>query len=194
MKDIFAYVGALIAIFCTLPYIIDIVKRKTKPNIITWITWSLLIGVGTAALLASNELNAALLLAGDFVATFAVVLVGLKYGTVKLDRFDFFCMVGVIVGLILWFVFNSPFIAIIATLTIDFIGTVPTIRHSYIHPQEETYITFLLGVIATIFTILSLHQYTVLAWIYPVYLLLSNGMLFVIILLGQKKLSKSSVK
>jgi len=190
MKDIFAYVGALIAIFCTLPYLVDIVRRKTKPNIVTWMTWSLLVGVGAAALFASNEFNAALLLVGDFVATFAVVIVGLKYGTVKLDRFDFFCMLGVVVGLILWIVFNSPLIAIIATISIDFIGTVPTVRHSYFHPEEETWITFLLGVIASIFTILSFHEYTITAWVYPVYLLLSNGLLFIIILLGQRKISK----
>lgn len=194
MKDILAYAGALIAIFCTLPYLIDIVKRKTKPNIVTWITWSLLIGVGAAALFASNEFNAALLLCGDFVATFAVVLVGLRYGTVKLDRFDFFCMLGVVAGLMLWIVFNSPLIAIIATIGIDFIGTIPTVRHSYFHPEEETYLTFLLGVFASIFTLLSLHEYMVSAWVYPLYLLLSNAMLFIVILLGQRKISKSHAK
>jgi hypothetical protein len=35
IKNIFAILGALIILFCTVPYIIDVVKRKTKPNIIT---------------------------------------------------------------------------------------------------------------------------------------------------------------
>ncbi len=190
MKDIFAFIGAFIVLFCTLPYIIDIVKGKTKPNIVTWITWTVLIGIGTAALYASGEINAALFLTGDTLATFAVVIVGLKYGIAKLDRFDMFCMIGAIIGLVLWLVFNSPLIAIIATIVIDFIGTIPTVRHSYLHPQEETYVTFALGIVATIFTLLSLHEYSFSAWVYPAYLLFSNGLLVITIVFGQRRVAR----
>lgn len=190
MKDIFAFLGAFIVLFCTLPYIIDIVKGKTKPNIVTWITWTVLIGIGAAALYASHEINAALLLTGDMVATFAVVIVGLKYGIAKLDRFDLFCMIGAIVGLLLWLIFNSPLIAILATILIDFIGTIPTVRHSYFHPEEETYLTFALGIVATIFTLLSLHEYSFSAWIYPTYLLFSNTLLVVTILYGARRIMR----
>jgi uncharacterized protein with PQ loop repeat len=194
MKDVFALIGAIIILFCTLPYIIDVIKKKTKPNIVTWIIWSVLIGIGAAALYASNEVNAALLLTGDFVATFAVVIVGLKYGTAKLDKFDFICFIGAVVGLVLWLVFDSPLIAILATIVIDFIGTLPTVRHSYHNPEEETWITFALGVVATIFTLLSLPNYTFSAWVYPAYLLFSNGLLFATILLGQQMITKAKSK
>jgi len=192
MKEVFAIAGATIILFCTLPYIIDVVKKKTKPNIVTWIVWSLLIGIGAAALYASNELNAGLLLTGDFIATFAVVIVGLRYGTAKLDRLDVICLVGAVVGLTLWLVFNSPSIAVVATIVIDFVGTIPTVRHSYHHPEEETWITFALGVVATIFTLLSLKDYSASAWVYPAYLLFSNGLLFVTILLGQRVITNSN--
>jgi len=194
MKDIFAFIGAFIVLFCTLPYIIDIVKKKTKPNIVTWITWSLLIGIGAAALYASNEINAALLLTGDFLATFAVVLFGLKYGIAKLDRFDLVCMISALIGIVLWVVFDSPFIAIVATIVIDLIGTIPTVRHSFFHPEEETWITFALGVVATIFTLFSLQEYTVSAWIYPAYLLFSNGLLFITIMIGQRVILRAHSK
>jgi hypothetical protein len=192
VKDTFALSSVIIVLFCTLPYILDTVKKKTRPNIVTWGVWSALIAIGAAALFASHETNAALLLTGDFVATFAVVVVGLKYGTAKLDRFDLFCLLGALVGLALWLIFNSPMIAIIATIVIDFIGTVPTVRHSYHHPEEETSITFALGVVATTFTLLSLQNYTFSAWVYPAYLLFSNGLLFVTILLGQRLVLRAS--
>jgi hypothetical protein len=187
IKNIFAVLGALIALLCTVPYIIDVLKRKTKPNIITWIVWTLLVGIGAAALFASHDYNAAWLLVGDTIATFAVVVVGIKYGTAVLDKIDIVFFIGAIVGMILWFVFNSPIIAIIATIGIDFIGTIPTVRHSFRHPEEETYITFALGIVATLFTLLSLSDYRFSAWIYPAYLLLSNGLLTVTIFLGQRK-------
>ena len=186
MKEVFAILGAVVVLFCTVPYILDIVKQKTRPNIVTWIIWTLLIGIGAAALFANHDYNAAWLLVGDAIATFAVVIVGLKYGTAKLDRFDFICFVGAIVGVILWLVFDSPIIAIIATLLIDLVGTIPTIRHAYRHPEEETSLTFALGVVATTFTLLSLSGYGFSAWIYPAYLFCSNGLLFMIIFLGQR--------
>ncbi len=192
LKEIFAVLGAGIILTCTLPYIVDIVRGKTKPNVVTWITWSLLIGIGAAALFASHQPRAALLLTADTIATFAVVLFGLKYGMAKLDRFDIFCQIGAIMGLIFWLVFNSPMIAIVATITIDFIGTVPTLRHSWSHPEEETVITFVLGIVATSFTLLSLKSYSVTAWMYPAYLLFSNGLLVITIQHGQRIAQKTS--
>lgn len=193
MKEVFLILGAVLALFCTLPYIIDVVRRKTKPNIVTWIVWTILITIGTVALFVNGDYNAAWFLLGDAVATFAVVVVGLKYGTAELDRFDIACLIGALVGVVLWFVFDSPIIAIIATIVIDLIGTIPTIRHSYHHPEEETYITFALGIIATIFTLLSLTDYAFSEWVYPAYLLFSNSLLFVTIFLGQRrKQSKTS--
>jgi hypothetical protein len=186
MKELFAFLGAFIVLFCTLPYIIDVVKHKTRPNIITWIIWTVLVGIGAIALFASHDYNAAWLLVGDAIATFAVVIVGIRYGTAELDKFDIFCLIGAVVGLILWLVFNSPLIAIVATIVIDFIGTIPTVRHSYLHPEEETYITFALGIIATIFTLLSLSDYSFSSWVYPAYLLFSNALLTVTIFYGQR--------
>ncbi len=187
MKDILALLVAFIMLFATLPYIIDIIKGKTKPNIITWLTWSILIGIGAAALFSDKETNAALLLVGDFCATFAVVIFGLRHGTAKLDRFDIFCQIGAIIGLLLWLIFDSPLMAIIATIVIDLIGTIPTLRHSWNYPEEETPITFLLGVIATVLTLFSLKTYSISAWIYPAYLLISNASLFITINHGKKR-------
>lgn len=194
MKDVLAFVAAFLMLFCTLPYIIDIAKGKTKPNIITWLTWSILIGIGAAALFASDETNAALLLTGDFVATFGVVVFGLWRGTVKIDTFDVLCQAGAIIGLLLWLIFDSPLIAIVATIAIDFIGTIPTLRHSWKHPEEETPITFLIGVIATILTLLSLKEYSVSAWVYPAYLLCSNALLFITISHGKKIVAEHTAK
>ncbi len=194
MKELLAITGALIILFCTVPYIIDTVKGKTKPNIVTWSTWTLLIGIGAAALFASHQYRAAMLVTADTVATFAVVIVGLRYGIAKFDSFDLFCLIGAVVGLVLWLVFNSPMIAIVATLSIDFIGTIPTVRHSWQNPEEETYITFALGVLATLLTLLSLKAYPPSAWIYPAYLMFSNGLLWATIIISHRSKSRKASK
>lgn len=191
MKEILALIGSFIMLFCSVPYIRDTVKGKTKPNIVTWFTWSLLLGIGDAALFAAHQDHAAWLVAGDFIATFAVVIAGLKYGTAKIDLFDVACQIGAIVGLVLWLVFNSPLIAIIATVAIDFIGSLPTFRHSWLKPNEETSITYAFGVLATLLVLLSLKNYTLSGWIYPAYILFSNGLLVVIITYSRRLIDKT---
>jgi hypothetical protein len=179
MKDALAIIGALIILPAEVPYVINIVRGKTKPNIVSWITWTLLVGIGAAALFAAHQPHAGLLVLADAIGVSLVVPFGLKYGIAKLDKFDIFCQVAALVGVALWLIFNSPMIAIVATVTIDLIATVPTLRHSWNQPEEETAITFAMSVIAAALTVASLKNYQVSAWLYPVYLLISNALLTV---------------
>ena len=186
MKNILAVAGAVIAIFASLPYIIDIVRGKTKPNLVSWITWTLLLAVASAALFAEHQVQAGLLVLGDGVSCLLVVPFGLKYGTATLDRFDIGCQIATLVGLVLWLVFDSPMIAVVATLAIDVVGSVPTLRHSWSQPNEETASAFLISVVAAVLTLLSLTHYNLSAALYPVYLLILNTALFVTISHGQR--------
>lgn len=187
MKEVLVFLGAALMLVAPLPYLVDIVRRKTKPNIVTWGTWTMLLVIATAALFAAHEPRAASLVLADTIATGAVAVLGLKYGIAKMDRWDVFCQVGAVLGLVLWLVFNSPMIAIVMTITIDLIATIPTLRHSWNLPDEETAITYTLGAIASLLTLLSLGEYTVAAWVYPLYLLLSNSALTITVSHGQRR-------
>jgi len=175
VRESLAIIGALIAVFSTVPYLIDIVKGKTKPNIVSWFTWTLLTGIAASAAFVAGELRTALFLFASSISTGLVVLLGLKYGIAKFSRFDAFCQIGAIAGLVLWLVFNSPTIGIVVPLTIDFIVMLPTLRHAWLQPYEETWQTFLIGTIAPFFTILSLTAYNIPSLAFPLYLVLANG-------------------
>jgi uncharacterized protein with PQ loop repeat len=42
VRDLLAIVAGIITVAATLPYIINTIKGKTRPNIVTWFTWTLL--------------------------------------------------------------------------------------------------------------------------------------------------------
>jgi hypothetical protein len=150
-------------------------------------TWTILLGIGTAAAFAAHQPRSALLTLGDTICTLLVVLLGIKYGIAKLSTFDAVCQFTAIVGLVLWIVFNSPLIAIIFAISIDFIVALPTFRHSWLHPKEETWQTFGIGVIASALALISLQEYRVSGWIFPVYLLLSNAAIALTIIYRRKQ-------
>lgn len=187
MRNIMAIIGGMLAIVSVIPYMIDIVKRRTKPNIVSWFTWTLLTGIAMLATFAAGEINTGILMAGSTICTTIVVILGIKYGIAKFSWFDGFCQIGAIVGLILWLVFDSPTVAIIASVTIDCIAMLPTLRHSWVKPGEETWQTFIIGVIAPVFTIASLQTFTLDALLYPFYLVIANALIALTVIIRRKQ-------
>lgn len=191
MKDFLAISGAVLITVSTIPYIVDIFRKKTRPNIVTWITWTLLTSIATAATFAAHEPLTALLTLGSALSTGFVVIAGLWHGFAKLTYFDVACQLGALVGLLLWFLFDSPTVAIVAAVTIDFIGFLPTLGHSWRLPGEETWQTFAWSTFAVALTLLGLSSYTLASLVYPVYLFVADGILVVVILTRRQRLTSA---
>lgn len=191
MKDILAVSAGLLAIVAIIPYVLDIVKRRTKPNIVSWLTWTLLLGIGTAGAFSAHEVRSALLTTGDFIGTGLTLLLGLKFGIAKFSWFDGLCQAGAVAGVILWFIFHSPTIGILAVVIIDFIGSLPTLNHSWYKPNEETWQTFAALMGASTLTLLSLDHFNLASLSYPIYLLLANGSITAVVIYRRRQLDMS---
>jgi hypothetical protein len=182
MKSILAVISGLLIMVSALPYLKDIVKGKTKPNIVSWATWTLLTSIATVAAFASGAPRAALLTLGATLATLSIVILGLRYGIAKLTKFDLVCQVGAVIGLILWAVFNSPALGLAFTLGIDLTGGLHTVYHAWRKPQEETWEAFFVGGIASILTLLSLSTYRFADLAFPIYFVLFDLIITIIII------------
>lgn len=187
MKDILAYIAAGVAILSVIPYITDVIRKRTKPNIVTWFTWTVLTGVATAAAWSAGEHRAALLIGASTLCTAAVVVAGVRYGIARLSWFDGLCQLGAIIGLGLWLVFKSPTIGIVVPVTIDFIVMLPTLRHAWLAPAEETWQTFVLSATAALLTVLSLSNWTLNGLLYPVYLLAANSLIVAAVIIQRRR-------
>lgn len=182
MKTLFLVLASLITIISVIPYLIDIAKGNTRPNLVSWLTWTLLTGIATVAELVAGEYVSAIFTGAAVLETAAVVVLGLaKHAYVSYTKFDVWCQIGAIVGIILWFIFNDPVIAVVASVTIDFIGALPTVRHSWLEPNEETWQTYGLAALGGIFAIIALSTYNWISLSYAVYIVLINTILALII-------------
>jgi len=188
MKELIAFTAGILAMLAIIPYVIDIIRRKTKPNIVSWLTWTLLLAIGTAGAFAAHEIRTALLTTGDLIGTGLTLLLGLKYGIAKFSWFDGFCQAGAVLGLILWLIFNSPVVGILAVIFIDCIGLLPTLKHSWNEPMEETWQTFAVLIVASTLTLLSISDFNTASLAYPIYLLLANALVTVVVIYRRLKL------
>jgi hypothetical protein len=187
MKDILLVLSGLITVAAVVPYLRDIVRGKTRPNLVSWITWTLLTGLATAAIISTGDYRAAFFTGAAMLETALVVILGIKHGYVKYTRFDIICQIAAVVGLLLWQIFNTPFIAVFASVSIDLIGALPTFRHSWQKPGEETWVTYAWCAVGAILALFALETYSWTATLYPVYLVLVNGGMTATILLAERR-------
>lgn len=182
MKNFFLVLSAVITIVSVLPYARDILKGTTKPNIVSWITWTLLTGIATAAEIAAHEYVAAIFTSSAVLETATIVFLGVKHGYVRYTTFDTVCQIAAIVGIVLWQLFNSPAIGVVASVTIDFIGALPTVRHSWRSPDEETWQAYTMAGLGGAFAIAALSTHNWISLPYAVYIVGINALLSLIII------------
>lgn len=188
MKTAFLVLAAVVTVVAIIPYARDILKGTTKPNIVSWITWTLLTGIATAAEIAAHEYVAAVFTGAAVVETGLIVVLGLRHGYVKYTTFDIVCQIGAVVGIIMWQLFNSPEIGVVASVSVDFIGALPTLRHSWNEPGEETWSTYAISGVGAIFAILALDTYNWVNLPYAVYIVTINAVLALMIISRGKRM------
>lgn len=142
MQNILLIGASTITLASVIPYIRDILKGTTKPNIVSWVTWTLLTAIATAAEYSVHEYTVAIYTASAAVTTAMIVFLGFKYGYARYTSFDIICQISALIGFALWWIFNNPALAVIASVTIDLVAALPTIRHAWIDPSEETSLTY----------------------------------------------------
>jgi hypothetical protein len=165
--------GVLILV-APVPYLIDVRRGHTKPRLVTWLIWALLPAIASATAFATHQLPAAVLsLCVTFEACLVVVL-GYKCGDRTLDGLDLLCLIGALIALGLWAFLRAPGIAALLIVATDFIAAIPTFRHSWVSPHEETWLEFALSALAGAVTLLAADFAVLTAVAYPLYLFIVN--------------------
>lgn len=189
MYTALAILGSLLAVAGTVPYIIETAQRKAKPRVVSWFTWALLTGLAAAAAFSDGQISAGLFALAGTLATGSVVVVGWKYGDHTFTRLDIVCLIGVLAGLALWLTFDSPALAVWGAIVIDFIGFVPTYKHAWDKPKEETpafFGTVFAGGLLSTLAAIPVGGWTVTSVAYPLYVALSMGVCLAILMLRTK--------
>ncbi|OVE79459.1 hypothetical protein BVY00_00395 [bacterium G20] len=187
MKNAFIVISSFFAFIGTLPYMRDVYRKKSKPREVSWFIWGLLAAITGAASLSDKQYASAILSLWVVIVTWTVVALGLRYGDKSFKLLDGVTLAASFIGLLLWWIFNSPAIAIIASLTIDLVASIPTYVHSWTRPNEETTSAYFLGMLASIFTLLAAKEVSVTAIAVPVYFIFADGSLVTILTMRSRR-------
>ena len=175
MRDLLTFAAGIVLLIAPIPYIIDILRNRTHPNIVTWVTWTLINVINTAAAFSAGAWQTGVYGLAATIATATIAVLGIWHGANKYTAFDIICQGVALMGIPIWLLTRQPALAIAIELCVDFAGGLPTLRHARKAPGEETLRTFVLSALAGLLLLLSLHVYSFVAVAMPAYILLFDG-------------------
>jgi hypothetical protein len=191
MVAIYGVLAGIISALSAYPYVKDILKHKTKPHRTAFLIWAVLGAIAFFTQLAKGARWSLLLPLGDTLSVITILILSIKYGVGGFSKKDTGALVIAACGLIIWYFTKQPLSALLITIGIDVIGVVLILRKAYQKPHEETPSAWLLACIGSIFAMLAVNRLSFSLLVYPAYILLSNGAIFLAVVLGRREKVKS---
>lgn len=187
VKDVFSICGGIFAVAGFIPYIRAIVLKETKPAKASWIIWAVLDTITFFGMYAKHSLNGQMI--GIIAGVWIVVVLALKYGESGWTILDKSCLFGAFIGIILWIVFDSPVLGIMMSLSIIFLGSIPTFVSAWKDPSRENKLGWVIYWFSCVFTLAALPAWTVEDAAQPIIFFLIETVMIYILFVRPRRLS-----
>jgi hypothetical protein len=187
---IFGITGALLNIIGNVPYVLDILRHKTRPQRSMW--W---IYAGLFVLLFAAQVGAGakwvLVITAEYVlSSLLIAVLSLRYGFGTFHKRDLYSIAVAIAGLLAWLLTNNPLLAICMVIIIDFAGFWLTLVKTWHAPHSETLISWELSFVGALLSIFSVGTWSIAVIIYPVYAVLGTGLLVWLIIYRRRQVTQ----
>lgn len=177
------FLAAFLSLMGAYGYVRDTVRGVTSPNRVTWGLWGVEGILGFAVEIQQHVgLASVMTLMLGFVPC-VVVAVSFKnpHSVWRIGKFDVFCGLVSLAGLVFWFFINEPTVALISFVAADQIAALPTLRKSWIAPQTESPRVFFMGFLNCGITLLTLKHLTTGGVLFPGCILVTDLILGILI-------------
>jgi len=110
-----------------------------------------------------------------------IFTLSLKRGMGGWSKTDLSCLFIALIGIVLWKVTENPVVALYCAIGADFTGMIPALAKTYKFPKTEVWTFYLLDVFAAFFILLALETWTLQEYSYPIYIMLINLVMVILI-------------
>jgi len=193
MRVLFGLLSGLLPILGAIPYIRDVLRRKTKPQRMAIFIWLVLDVIAVASQVAKGATWSVIMPAVSTVELIIGFLLALKYGMGGTDKKDVGALVLAAFGLILWYFTKQPLFALLIVVGVDLVGTTLVVIKTYHHPHTETFSTWFLNFIAGLFAAAAVGHWSFTLQIYPLCVAFGNGAICMAILTRRNKIKQSDI-
>lgn len=181
MPSIFILISTALALISPIIYSIAILKGEAKPHRTTRLVLLIITSLTTASLLAQGNRVAVYLAGVSTLQSIVIFTLSIKHGMGGWNKSDIICLVFALFGIVLWQITKDPAIGLYFAIGADFIGMIPAIVKTYHFPKTEIWLFFGLDIFASLFSLLALNSWTLQEFSYPVYIMLINTFMALLI-------------
>lgn len=163
-KSVLSIIAGFLFVLGFIPYIRAILRKETKetkpakPAKASWLIWASLDTITLTGMFFEKTVNGQIL--GAVLGAWVVVALALKYGTPGWTKLDKFCLAGAVLGIVLWRMFNNPALGIMTSLSVVFIGSIPTFASAWKDPSREDKLAWTIFWISCVCAVIAIPQWT----------------------------------
>lgn len=177
--EILSGLAGVVYVLGTVPYLYKIYQREDRPSISSWLIWTLLDGITLTGMIFERQVN------GLIIAAVACSLLTTTFaawrGSWEWDRKDTACLIGAILGILIWKIASSATLAIATCAIVNLIGGYPTVKRAWEEPQRENSFTWTCYWVSCVLTLLSLREWSLASASQPVsFTVVETMMLYVV--------------
>ncbi|MDD3647715.1 MAG: hypothetical protein PHS44_04420 [Candidatus Dojkabacteria bacterium] len=183
-------IGIVLTFVGYIPYIRDIIKGKTKPHAYSWFVWSLATYISFALQISDKAGIGSIITVSAATISFVIFILGLKVGKKYITKSDKIFLISALVALAIWIFAKQPVLSAILISATELLGYIPTIRKSWNNPYTETLSTYLSNTFRHTLGFISLTNYSILTWSYPVTWVIANGVFSAVLIIRRKQTPK----
>lgn len=138
MAEFLGVLAGMVGASAYIPYIMDVLKQKTKPDRASWTIWLIEYTVLFWAQAAKGA-TASLWLSGlQLAGVVAVCVLSVRYGTGSFNRHKIMLMLCTVIALLWWYISKDASWAVYIAVTVEASGVLLTSIKAYQQPGSET--------------------------------------------------------
>jgi hypothetical protein len=167
-------------------YMMDVIKLRVKPSVLSWFGWALLMGVGMLAQILESGWEYSQL--PIIAATFGCVSIGVTALLLKhysLQKVDWYILAAGLFCLVLYLVSNNAWLTTIYSIVADFVIAIPTLIKVYNDPKSEKSNAWYISFTSWFLTLIICFNHNLLYALFPTYLFMFS--VGVIVLMNRKQ-------
>lgn len=166
MKEVLSILAGLLFVAAFVPYIRAILRKETKPAKASWLIWASLDTITLMGMYAKDTVNGQII--GAVLGVWVVSVLALRYGTPGWMKLDKLCLGGAVLGIVLWQVFSDPVFGIATSLSVAFLGSIPTFTSAWKDPSRENKLAWTIFWLSCVCAVIAIPRWTLADVLQPV--------------------------
>ncbi len=194
IKELLSGLAIVLTLVAYIPYILSIQKGKSKPHVFSWVIWGLTtLLVSFAQFADGGGLGAWPITVSGMVAFYVAVLAYVKKADTSRTVIDWLFLSVALISLPLWYLAQSPLIAVLILTFVDTLGFGPTFRKSYSLPYSESLLFFVIMAVRNAIAILALENISITTVLFPAMTVFMCSLLILMVKVRRWQLNKSTL-